>query len=100
MSDRCRSHRLEKSEREAIGLRNPLARLPEPGPLDERPDVLRFVLVRALRPDRLAFVQREPEIGGFDPYRLTRSAHEVDLDARFDGVPHRAIRIAVDVEVS
>src|SRR5580704_15777071 len=72
----------------------------ETRPLDHRDDARRGVLVRALRPDRLALCDRELESGCRDPDDLAAPADEVHLDPRMLLVPDRAMRELVENEIA
>ena len=80
-----------KRERELILAIDPLFDQREARALEGGDDVRCLELVGALGPDRFAGLQRDVETRGVDPHALPAPAHQVHLDARFLGVPDRAM---------
>ena len=78
---------------------NPLIPLYEARGFHELPDSRGLVLVRALRPDRLALLERKWSSASATWTSCARQADQVHLDARRVTIPHGAMREAVQVEV-
>src|SRR5262245_66633153 len=90
---------LGQGEREPIDRVDPLPPDVEACALQHRDDVRRPVLVGALRPDRLARLHHECQVGAVEGDLLPAAAAQVQLDARGLLVPDRAVADPVENEV-
>src|SRR6476646_11941500 len=90
---------LEQGQRKPGALVNPLIPLCKACAFHELLDSRGLVLVRTLRPDGLALLERDVQVGVRDVNVLQRQADQVHLHPRRVTIPHGAVRKSVQIEV-
>src|SRR3954469_2967263 len=90
--------RIEKCQREARLVVDPLFGNDEASTFSHPFDLRLVVLVRALGPDALAAREPDRDAGPANRDRLIREALEMHLDPLRSGIPNRTVRKAADLE--